>query len=223
MNCVDFSTLLASCIHDLKNEMGILISKMDEIAHAATDHNKTEMEQLLLQGKNVNDHLVQLLVLYRINESQYYPYFAETDIQVFLDETLAHFYPLFAQKHITLTVNCPKDLYWHLDSDLMRGAIGNIMHNLYAHARSNVTIAARTDNQALVIQIKDDGPGYPDEILQPACHHQKKFSFKSSNTGLGLYFSEIAAHLHCNYDKKGHIALSNNGINGGGCVTVVLP
>src|SRR5690606_364330 len=109
-------------------------------------------------------------------------------------------------------------------SDLMQGVLVNIMNNLYIYAQSKIEIAAWEENQTLILQIKDDGPGYPDAIFgMPMRNAQKRFSFKSSSTGLGLFFSEIAAEMHRNNGKKGYITISNDGINGGGCFSIVLP
>jgi K+-sensing histidine kinase KdpD len=115
-------------------------------------------------------------------------------------------------------------LYWYIDSDLINGAVTNIMNNLYTYAKSAIEITVRVENNSLILQIKDDGHGYPEEMLRSQSRNQQEnFSFKSSNTGLGLYFSGIAAGMHQNNGRSGFISISNDGINGGGCLSIVLP
>lgn len=225
MKTINFSTVLASAVHDIKNALNILINNIDAISNTTVNaENKTELEQLQYQGKRINNHLIQLLVLYRINQSQYFPNLMETGIKEFLDDATDQYTSLFALKNITLTVDCADDLYWYIDCDLINGVLTNIMNNLYMHAKSKIEISARLESNTLILQIKDDGPGFSDEMmLTPFCSQQKKFNFNSSSTGLGLYFSSIAAEMHQNNGKSGYISTSNDGLNGGGCFSIMLP
>lgn len=222
---LDFSTVLAGCIHDVKNSLGILINRIAEVSAALGDgKHKIALEQLQYQGKRINNHLVQLLVLYRIDQARYFANISEIGIRDFLADTLDPYIPMFTNKNIAVSICCSDDLYWYIDSDLMQGVLVNIMNNLYIYAQSKIEIAAWEENQTFILQIKDDGPGYPDAIFCMSMRNaQKRFSFKSSSTGLGLFFSEIAAEMHRNNGKKGYITISNDGINGGGCFSIVLP
>lgn len=222
---MDFSTVLAGCIHDVKNSLSILINRIAEVSAAIEDgENKLALEQLQYQGKRINNHLIQLLVLYRIDQAQYFANINEIGIRDFLADTLDPYIPMFSNKNITVSVCCSDDLYWYIDSDLMQGVLVNIMNNLYIYAESKIEVAAWQENQTFILQIKDDGPGYPDEMFDTSIRDaQKRFSFKSNSTGLGLFFSEMAAEMHQNNGKKGYITMSNDGIDGGGCFSIVLP
>lgn len=222
---MDFSIVLAGCIHDVKNSLSILINRVAEVSAAIEDgENRLALEQLQYQGKRINSHLIQLLVLYRIDQAQYFANISETGIRDLIADTLDPYIPMFTNKNITVSVCCSDDLYWYIDSDLIQGVLVNIMNNLYIYAESRIEIAAWQENQTFVLQIKDDGPGYPDEVFDVSMRDaQKRFSFKSSNTGLGLFFSEMAAEMHQNSGKKGYITMSNDGIDGGGCFSIVLP
>ncbi|MDC8445407.1 MAG: HAMP domain-containing histidine kinase [Nitrosomonas sp.] len=222
---MDFSIVLAGCIHDVKNSLSILINRVAEVSTAIEDgENRLALEQLQYQGERINNHLIQLLVLYRIDQAQYFANISEIGIRDLIADTLDPYIPMFANKNIMVSVRCSDDLYWYIDSDLIRGVLVNIMNNLYIYAESRIEIAAWQENQTFILQIKDDGPGYPDEVFDVSMRGaQKRFSFKSSNTGLGLFFSEMAAEMHQNNGKKGYITMSNDGIDGGGCFSIVLP
>lgn len=222
---MDFSTVLAGCIHDVKNSLSILINRLAEVSAAIGDcENKIALEQLQYQGKRINNHLVQLLVLYRIDQAQYFANIGEIGIRDFLADTLDPYIPMFTNKNITVSLCCNDDLYWYIDSDLLHGVLVNIMNNLYIYAESKIEIAAWQENQTFILQIKDDGPGYPEEMFDVSTRDaQKRFSFKSSSTGLGLFFSEMAAEMHQNNGKTGYITMSNDGIDGGGCFSIMLP
>lgn len=225
MKTIDFSTILASSVHDVKNSLTLLINKIDEIsAITADEHNKAELEQLQYHGKRISSHLVQLLVLYRINQTRYFTNITETEIKDFLNDALNPYLLLFAHKNISVTLQCADELYWYIDRELINGVVTNIMNNLHTYAKSAIEITARTENKSLVLQIKDDGQGYPEEMLRAQLYNQQEnFSFKSCNTGLGLYFSRIAAEMHQNNGRSGYTTISNDGINGGGCFSIILP
>lgn len=222
---MDFSTVLAGCIHDVKNSLSILINRLAEVSAAIGDcENKIALEQLQYQGKRINNHLVQLLVLYRIDQAQYFANIGEIGIRDFLADTLDPYIPMFTNKNVTVSLCCNDDLYWYIDSDLLHGVLVNIMNNLYIYAESKIEIAAWQENQTFILQIKDDGPGYPEEMFDVSTRDaQKRFSFKSSSTGLGLFFSEMAAEMHQNNGRTGYITMSNDGIDGGGCFSIMLP
>lgn len=222
---IDFSTILASSVHDVKNSLTLLINKIDEIsANTVDEQSKAELEQLQYHGKRISCHLIQLLVLYRINQTRYFTNITETAIKDFLNDALDLYFPLFAHKNISVTINCADELYWYIDRELVNGVVTNIMNNLYTYAKSAIEITARIENKSFILQIKDDGQGYPEEMLHvQSCHQQESFSFKSSSTGLGLYFSRIAAEMHQNNGRSGYTTIGNDGINGGGCFSIILP
>ena len=74
----------------------------------------------------------------------------------------------------------------------------------------------------LVIQIKDDGDGYPEKMIQNA-KPQAQMNYKTGSTGLGLYFSSQIAQMHQINDKKGYIELANDEQTGGAIFRLYLP
>ncbi len=80
------------------------------------------------------------------------------------------------------------------------------MGNAYRHAKSKVTIFATLDkSKQLVITVSDDGPSYPQQILNSFTSKHTKISFRSGNTGLGLFFSILVAEMHVNKGRPvGH-------------------
>jgi hypothetical protein len=48
-------------------------------------------------------------------------------------------------------------------------------------------------------------------------------SFLTGNTGLGLYFSKLAARSHERNNRRGYIKVANGGSIGGGIFSLCLP
>jgi len=118
---------------------------------------------------------------------------------------------------------CDDDLYWFFDRDLITGVISNVINNLYKYTKDKLHISAVKEQGYLVIKIRDNGPGYPENMLISNDENQKSISFDKASTGLGLYFSRLVAELHKNKGRNGFISTTNDGIDGGGCFSIYLP
>ena len=216
----DFSTVLASSIHDMKNSLTLLLGTLDEVTQQCqpgTCKSSNQFSQLQYEGKRVNDNLVQLLALYRIDNSQYFVNVTENDVGDFLNDIILSHQDMLNYRNINFEIECEDDTYWFFDRDLIAGVITNIINNLYVYSKDRMAIQIVNDNGYLAIHIKDNGKGYPDNMLCSTEQQQKGISFSSGSTGLGLYFAAKAAEMHKNKNRKGYISISNEGIDGGGC------
>ena len=223
---LDYSTILASSVHDMKNSLSLLLGSLEQVSQQCppgTCNSSTQFSQLQYEGKRVNDHLVQWLALYRIDKSQYFVNITENDVTDFLDEIILEHQDMLAYRNISFGIDCEDDFYWFFDRDLLAGVMTNIINNLYVYSEDKMQIQARTDKGYLVIHIKDNGKGYPDDMLCCTGQQQKGISFSSGSTGLGLYFAARAAEMHKNKSKRGFISISNDGIDNGGCFSIYLP
>ena len=216
---LDFSMVIASCIHDMKNSLGMLLSHIDDI-HA---EDEDRMDKLKYQGNCINDHLVQLLVLYRISETNYFPNIDEHPLHSMVLESINNYLPMLDHKHIKVELDCDEDCHWYFDRLLVEGILHNLFNNLYQYARHKIIIRIHQEDNYLRMDIMDDGPGYPEDMVRSLANEQREFCFKSGNTGLGLFFAAAAASLHKNKDRHGYISVSNTGIDNGGCFSLFLP
>ena len=106
------------------------------------------------------------------------------------------------------------------DFGLMEQALYNLLINAvqYAPPTSEIVLGTTYENGAVVIQIKDRGPGFPEEHLPNV--FQKFFRLKGQNTGgLGLGLSIVKGFVEAH---KGTITVRNRR-NGGACFTVAIP
>jgi two-component system, OmpR family, sensor histidine kinase SenX3 len=222
----DYSTVLASSIHDMKNSLSLLLGTLSQVTQQCQPgscKSSSQFSQLQYEGKRVNDHLVQLLALYRIDNSQYFVNTTENDVSEFLDEITLEHQDMLAYRNINFDIDCEDGIYGFFDRDLISGVITNIINNLYVYSKDRMQIQVETQNKYLVIHIKDNGKGYPDNMLCSTEQEQKGISFSSGSTGLGLYFAAKAAEMHKNKNRNGYISISNHGIDGGGCFSIYLP
>ncbi len=222
----DYATLLASSIHEVKNSLNMLLNSIDQVTDNCGDHScpATKLfSQIQYESKRVNDDLVELLAIYRINNNQYIANIDEYPVYDFLKENLMQHETMIRHRHIDARIDCCYELNWFFDRELVTGVISNIINNLYRYTRDRLLVSARQEGAYLLIQVCDNGPGYPEEMLVQNREQQQSISFEQASTGLGLYFSRLVAELHKNKGRHGYITTTNEGIDGGGCFSLYLP
>lgn len=222
----DYSVLLASSIHEVKNSLNMLLNSIDQVV---TEYDEEScpayklFSQIQYESKRVNDDLVELLAIYRIRNNQYSANIDEYSVSEFLHENIGQHEAMILNRKINYTIDCNDDLYWFFDRDLLTGVISNVINNLYKYTKDKLNIAATKEDGYLLIKIIDNGPGYPQDMLISNDDNQKSISFDKASTGLGLYFSRLVAELHKNKGRNGYIKTTNEGLDGGGCFSIYLP
>jgi signal transduction histidine kinase len=229
---MDYSTILASAIHDMKNSLSMLLNSLDNMIddqeydqknnnpNSKKGHNFSQMKY---EGQRVNSNLLQLLALYRVQNEQYHVQIDNHIVIDFIEDTLAQHMSMFENRQIDLQVNCDFDLEWFFDQEMVTGVLTNVINNLYRYTKDKVSIEAIIEDDYLVIRVKDNGPGFPEDLQYSLADNQQGISFSSGSTGLGLYFAGVIAGIHHNKGRSGFIITNNEGIDGGGCFSLYLP
>ena len=221
---IGFSTILASSIHDMKNSLGVVLSSLDELMQSVGDAlPPAQLSKLQWEAKRVNDNLVQLLALYKMENQGVALNVDEYFVYDFLEEVLVSEKPVLKTRNIELEVQCSHDLAWYFDRELIAGVLKNALGNALRYARTKVLITAGLEDHYLVLSVNDDGKGFNPKLLADGRQHAHGVDFSSGNTGLGLYFTARVAKLHKNKDRRGSIQLSNGQVLGGACFSIKLP
>lgn len=228
-NKMRFADILASTLHDTKNSLGVLFNNLEDIMASCREQNcarHSEFYMLQYEIKRLNNSLIRLLSLYKAEKSQLVANIDYHAISEFLEDVAVAHEILLASRGIKLLTECEDGLFRAFDRNLVEGVLDNIINNAFRYARNTVKIKASTDGDYLVIQIEDDGEGYPPAMLinenkQP--EFKQEIDFKTGSTGLGLYFSLMVAAMHVHQGKKGFISIVNGGSMGGGIFSIYLP
>lgn len=225
-NSIDFSTVLASSVHDMKNSVGMLLNSVESILehHTPKDaEQNAHFKTLHYEAARINGELIQLLTLYR-KDRGFLPISVDEHyvIDIFEDQ-IARNYPLLQTTNIDISLNCDEDLVWYFDGDLVGGVIHNILVNAIRYTRSKIAIAAYEEDKQLCISIADDGEGFPEDMLLEPGRRVQEAELSRGATHLGLYFSEEIASLHKQGERAGCISLENGGELGGGVFKLYLP
>ena len=223
---LDFSTVLASTVHDMKNSLTLMMQSWSqwierlppELAQSG-ERGVIEYESLRLNGM-----LMQMLGLYKlqINALPLRPDWVEVDD--LLQAQLARHTEILQARHISSSYSLENDELLHfMDEELIGSVIANVINNSIRYTRSTIHLHAAMEDSQLMIAISDDGQGYPADMLGRYSSGTRDADVTQGSTGLGLYFGQCIARLHQRDGRHGYIELSNGGRLGGGEFRLYLP
>jgi len=189
--------LYVAVVHDVKNQLAELSLRLGERGDA-----QKEMEIAMSAARRLSEMLLvhrQENDLLGVNQDS-------VNAADFLTILAAEYRELFPKLLIVVNnENAPSIAFF--DDALVRMALANAIHNACRIAHSKVQLSAYEQDGMLVLEVSDDGPGYPENLL--ASGGTKPLSVSGRGTGLGLYLASKIAGLHRLNDRHGRIELSN--------------
>jgi signal transduction histidine kinase len=221
---IDFSMVLASAVHDMKNSLGMLLNSLDDLRREQGEKigESSRFNTLQYEAERMHNDLVQLLGIYRLGENNLSAHIEEHFVPDFLSEHMARHTPLLEGLGIEFELEA-HDINGFFDQDLLTGVLNNTLNNALRYTRKKIKLSAREREGYLVIAVEDDGEGYPDNMQHTGTPEFKALDFKSGSTSLGLFFASSVASLHTANERKGSIRLHNGGSLGGGIFEIWLP
>ena len=222
---IDFSFVLASSVHDMKNSLGMLLHTLSAMMENSPPKDAEQarfFSTLEYEAARINGELVQLLSLYRMDENTMVVVIDEHHPIDIIEEQIARNDTLLKSRGIEIQVNCDSDLIWYFDNELIGGVLNNLVVNCARYCRKQLLVSATEENGFLCISVADDGQGYPDNMLLGPLP-QTAVSFSSGNTRLGLLFTRKVLELHNTRKGQGYMTIANDGPLGGGVLKLYLP
>jgi signal transduction histidine kinase len=107
------------------------------------------------------------------------------------------------------------------DEDAIERAVVNLVENAARHADARVDVEVSSDGDRAVVTVRDDGPGFPPELLGQAAGRFVRGTNGGRGTengaGLGLAIVDAIATAH-----GGELEIEN-GVEGGASVQLRIP
>ncbi|MCP3671698.1 MAG: HAMP domain-containing histidine kinase [Gammaproteobacteria bacterium] len=209
----------------MKNSLGMVLSRLDEVADElpANANGSSKIPGIQQEAKRLNNNLIELLTLYKIENERISPIIDEINVQCFLQESIAENLSAANSSNMELTYDCPDDLFGYFDEVLLHSIINNLIGNAMRYSESRIELSALENDGYLVLCVEDDGAGFPEAMLKAQQAETSSKGITSGRTMLGIHFARLIAQMHQNNEKKGFIRLSNNGKLKGGCFSIYLP
>lgn len=225
-NSVDFSLVLASSVHDMKNSIGMLVASLESFIEDCPPANEKQAKHfntLHYEASRINAELVQLLTIYRMQNGHLPLRVDQHYVIDVLEDQLARNHSLLDSRNIHPRLECDDNLEWTFDADLIGSVVQNVIVNCSRYTRNELLVSAKVENDFLRIFVADDGTGYPPSMLEAPTSSVSGSGVNEGSTHLGLYFAEEIARLHKQKNRVGYIRLENGAPLGGGCFNLMLP
>lgn len=221
---LDFAETLANCIHDIKNSAGVVIQAADALAlnaeHATVDPHVVTLQS---QARRINHQLIHLLGLYKLERSGCSISRDIVDCNDLILELQACNDPLLAARGISFATPDVEPVEGYFDREFVVGILNSAINNAQRYARSTVSVSACISDGYTQLRVDDDGPGYPDDIVNANGQAFGETSYRAGSTGLGLFFARRIAAMHQHRNRTGYVSLSNDGPDGGASFRLCLP
>jgi signal transduction histidine kinase len=176
-----------SIIHDLKNPLSIISMSAELIAMQPAKPQARETAQFRIrkQVERIGDMIGDILDF--TNGSQARALVGNTNYATFAQSVLDEIRPDLEIRHTTIEAEPAPSLHLPIDPKRVRRVFHNLMHNA-ADAMSGdgkIFIRYRVENNELITEIEDTGPGIAPEIAGKLFEAFATFG-KEHGTGLGL-------------------------------------
>ena len=202
---MNFDDLAAFTLHDVKNRLAVLAGRAEQGGDVQTVRTLHETAATL----------TRLLAYYRAaNGSLDISVDAHSpgDLLEDLAADIGQQTPLAVRTDAQAT-----PALWFYDEGLVRMVLVSALHNAMRHARQGVLLKAQAGGGWLAIEVRDDGPGYPQAMLDDPGSVRP---LSADGTGLGLHLAGRVAALHRHGGRQGRIELQNDG---GALFRLLLP
>jgi len=216
--------LLRDASHELRSPLARLQVALGLAQKKSNGKIDKELSRIELETERLNELIGQLLSLARLETNTSEIQFEKINLATLLTEVVddAQYEAVSKQKQVNLKNKVECQIKGN--PMLLKSAIENVIRNAIRYTEENTSVditMQTTDNNQMLIQIKDHGPGIEenmiDKIFEPFVRTSSARDRQSGGYGLGLTIAKRAISLH-----KGEITAKNN-TQSGMSVLIQLP
>lgn len=206
--------LAAGLAHELRNPLAGIKMTLDNLRSEVTDPELSQRMTLMsTEMKRISDLLTRLL-----DQARQSP---EVPVDVQLSALVNELFTLLryqTPEHIQLQSNIPEDIHCKMPEGSLRQALLNLVLNA-AHAIGDlpglVSIEATIHEDKLRLCVLDNGPGFPNELLENGI--RPFATWRDTGTGLGLAMVRRFVH-----ELGGELVIKNRTPHGASA-TLIFP
>lgn len=200
-----YRNALGDLAHSLKTPLAILQSSL-----LSTKADKTMAEQIT-QMNNIVEYQLQKAATAGVNNLA-----QAIDIKHLLSRIIDSLQKVYLDKGIQISFKAADKLNFKADEGDMMELFGNLLDNAFKWSKKNISVSAVIDNQSLTINIKDDGPGFPENLIEQVKIRGQRADETTPGHGIGL---SIVNNIVDSY--AGTMSIKNNS-NQGANITIKL-
>lgn len=216
---------VADASHELRSPLAVLRGELELASRPG--RSAAELTAAVHSCAEEADRLARitddLLVLARGDAGRLDLHLKETDLRQLIARSASSAAPRLAAAHVACRTDVPDGTRARVDPDRIRQAVDNLLANAvrFSPAGSVIVISARKDGPGLRIDVRDEGPGFPDDFLPHAFERFRRpdtaRNRDDGGAGLGLAIVQAICAAH-----GGH-ATARNIPGDGAAVSLWLP
>ena len=145
-------------------------------------------------------------------------FFSKTGLENLLSEIIENFQETSSKKIYLVSDQDKNKIQFRRSPELIYG-LRNFIGNAVKFSKSRVEIEIKSNNDLTNISIHDDGPGFPDDIIEiigePYIKSKSKSVLSNAGTGLGTFLGKTLLER-----QLAKLHFSNNNKFGGASVNI---
>ncbi len=201
---MEWSTLVANQLHDLKNQLGVLMQRIDS---GETDN----IALLQKSSRLIHDDLSSLLTLYRLQEENLTLTRLDLPLCDVPEEAAARHEPLIESSGVKLEIDCDSGAIGFYDRPLIVSVIAHGLLNAINAGATTITLRAINREKGSLFTVEDNGPGLDNQTET------------TTGTGIGLRLGEEIAKAHQRGERNGWLKLYSSHKLGGTELQLWIP
>ncbi|MBT3134340.1 sensor histidine kinase, partial [Alteromonas sp. ALT199] len=142
---IDFSSVLAAAVHDMKNSLFLLIQSIETLSDTLSPQDTKAREQVAsvhYEASRLNTNLVQILSLYRAELESLPITVDESFIKDLVEDVVGSNALYVSQKNIEISVDIEENLSWYLDNELIYLLLNDVIINAMRYGTSKILVSA---------------------------------------------------------------------------------
>lgn len=189
--------------HEIRTPLTLIQGYANQIDFKASEEiNTDKLDIVKAQCKQMQDIINNIMDLSKMESSELELTLTHINLQSFLEKHFTDFQGVFIKKNIAFQLNNKvKNTSILVDQNLFSKAVNNLLSNALKFTPTGgiVLINANIINNQLIIEIKDNGIGIPEdemEFVYKRFYQVKNDITKSQGSGIGLAFTKNIVNAH---------------------------
>ena len=182
--------LNAAFAHDLRNPITVLKGTVKLLRRGAGDEQA--LDRLEVYTRRIEQYVEAMSGVQRLEQLPVEPRpVSLSQLGSELKETAGLLAPA-----LSLSCRFPEEGWVNLDHGLFLTVAENLIANAARFACSRMELSLKTDNGFLMLTVADDGPGFPQELIQNGPKPFGKRDGDAAHFGMGLYTCKLLCQKH---------------------------
>jgi two-component system sensor histidine kinase KdpD len=220
------SALLTSISHDLRTPLASILGAVTSLKSYGARFSERVREELIStiqeEAERLNRFIANLLDMTRIESGALAPNRSRIDVADLVGAALQRAGKILMAHHVDVELAADLPMV-EVDPVLFEQVLFNLLDNAakYAPAGSTITVTAKCDENRLILEVLDEGPGIAADDVERVFdkfYRVKNEDRQRAGTGLGLAICRGFVEA-----MDGTIAAANRGDRRGAVITIILP